>query len=198
MRNSGQGQTIRVVSQETLTSLCREPLRPPQLPPPPCFAPSKSFQSRQGRSVAQSDGCLSFCEAVQYGPSLWRLDKTWEAQPKKGPAVQPLCQMYFWVGMLLFGVGSFFGVWGAKPPRVFLSKVSAAGQRGGYGVWGLGNGLFCWDGFISAPLSCQKQPKSLRSSFTYVRFTSPKKKKKRLPNLETACSLVVGATTLTW
>lgn len=39
-------------------------------------------------------------------------------------------------GQVAVRVGSFFLGGGLKPPRVFLSKVSAAGQRGGYGVWG--------------------------------------------------------------
>lgn len=138
MGNFGQGQTIRAVAQETLTSLCSKP--------PPRFAPSKSFQSRQGRSVAQSDGCLFFCLAVQYGPSLWRLDKTWAGQKNKGPAIAARCKIYFWVGVLLLGVLG-------ESPRGFLSNVSAAGQRGDMvsGAWEWP----AWDGFISAPLSCQ-------------------------------------------
>lgn len=114
--------------------------------PPPCFAPSKSFQSRQGRSVAQSDGCLFFCLAVQYGPSLWRLDKTWVGQKKKGPPSHCCAKCTFGWACCCLG-------WGVRIPRGFLSNVSAAGQRGDMvsGAWEWP----AWDGFISAPLSCQ-------------------------------------------
>lgn len=62
MGNFGKEQTIAVVSQETLTSVSGAP--------PPRFTPLKSFEPRQSRSAAQSDGCLFLCVAVQYGPSL--------------------------------------------------------------------------------------------------------------------------------
>lgn len=75
---------------------------------------------------------------------------------RKAPPSSHCAKCTFGWACCCLGWVVFFWVWGAKPPRVFLSNVSAAGQRGGYGVWGLGNGLFCWDGFISAPLSCQK------------------------------------------
>lgn len=51
-------------------------------------------------------------------------------------------------------LGGHVAVWGGvRIPRGFLSNVSAAGQRGDMvsGAWEWP----AWDGFISAPLSCQ-------------------------------------------
>lgn len=55
-------------------------------------------------------------------------------------------------GQVAVRVGSFFFFGGGvKPPRVFLSKVSAAGQRGGYGVCGgAGLGMACFVGTDSS------------------------------------------------
>lgn len=57
-------------------------------------------------------------------------------------------------GQVAVRVGIFFFLGGLKPPRVFLSKVSAAGQRGGYGVWGVGGvgglGMACFVGTDSS------------------------------------------------
>lgn len=110
MGNFGQGQTIRVVAQETLTSLCSTPA------PQPCFTPSKSFQSRQGRSVAQSDGCLFFCLGLQYGPVTVTARQDLSSTEKERAAIANTVQNVLLGGhVVVWGGGLGVGV---NPQRI--------------------------------------------------------------------------------
>lgn len=100
MGNFGQGQTIEVVSQETLTCLCKCPL--PALPHQSLFSPDRPDQWPRVM-VVSSFVCL-------YSTAHHCDGSTRPGWVTETPAVAELCKMYFWVGMLLV-----FGDWGLNP-----------------------------------------------------------------------------------
>lgn len=132
MGNFGQGQTIRVVAQETLTSLCS---------PPTLLCPIKVFSIQTG-PISGPEWWLSLLlSGGTVRPITVTARQDLSGTEKERPAIAVLCKMYFWVGMLLFGVG------GKSPEDFFLMSV----QRVKEGIWrlGLGNGLLGTDS--SAP-----------------------------------------------
>lgn len=163
--NFEQEQTITLVSQETLTSPCITPHMHTLL-----CAVKASFQSRQGRSEAQSDGCLFFCLSVQYAPLLRRLDEVWARQKKKGPSLHCCAKCTLARAFccccccLALGLGGGCRV---ESPRGFLFKVDAAGCWGvmGFKVWERP----AWDWFIRNPIELSED---VRSSLAYARLTS--------------------------
>lgn len=74
---------------------------------------------------------------------------------------------------VLFGWALCCLGWGVESPEGSSLMSVQQGHSGDMvsGAWEWP----AWDGFISAPLSCQSQPKRFHSSLTYVRFTSTKK-----------------------
>lgn len=145
MGNFGQGQTIRVVAQETLTSLCSPPSSTPHpaLPHQSLFSPDRADQWPRVMVVS------SF---------VWRYSTAHHCDGSTRPErdrKRKACHCSAVQNVLLGGHVAVWaeGVWGGRIPRGFLSNVSAAGQRGDMasGAWEWP----AWDGFISAPLSCQ-------------------------------------------
>lgn len=142
MGNFGQGQTIRVVAQETLTSLCSTPH--PALPHQSLFSPDRADQ--WPRVMVVSSFVWRYSTAHHCDGST-RPERDRKRKARHRSAVQNL---------LLGGhVAVWRGGWvggGESPEDFFLMSV----QRVKEGIWclGLGNGLLR-DGFISAPLSCQ-------------------------------------------
>lgn len=138
MGNFGQGQTIRAVAQETLTSLCSTPR--PALPHQSLFSPDRADQ--WPRVMVVSSFVWRYSTA-HHCDGLTRPERLRKRKGRHCNAVQ---------SVLLGGhVAVWSGGWGV--PRGFLPNVSAAGQRGD-----MVSGAWEWPAsgrFISAPLSCQ-------------------------------------------
>lgn len=137
MGNFGQGQTIRVVAQETLTSVWSTPH--PPLPHQSLFSPDRADQ--WPRVMVVSSFVWQYSTAHHCDGST-RPEPDRKIKGRHRSAVQNVL------------LGGHVAVWGGgRIPRGFLSNVSAAGQRGDMvsGAWERP----AWDGFISAPLSCQ-------------------------------------------
>lgn len=158
--NFGQGQTIGVVAQETLTSLSSTPHS--ALPHQSLFRPDKADQWPRVMVVS------SF---------VWRYSTAHHCDGSTRPEWNRKREARHHSAVRNVLLGGHVVVWGGgRIPREFLSKVSAVGQRGDMvsGAWEWP----AWDGFISTPLSCQSKQKELHSSLAYVGLTFPKKKKK--------------------
>lgn len=140
MGNFRQGQTIRVVAQETLTSLWSTPH--PALPHQSLFSPDRADQWPRVMVVS------SF---------VWRYSTAHHCDGSTRPErdrKRKACHRNRCAKCTFGWACCCLGFWGGgRIPRGFLSNVSAAGQRGDMvsGAWEWP----AWDGFISAPLSCQ-------------------------------------------
>lgn len=113
MGNFRQGQTIRVVAQETLTSVCSTPH--PALPHQSLFSPDRADQ--WPRVMVVSSFVWRYSTAHHCDGST-RPERDRKRKGRHNSAVQNL-------------------LLGGRIPRGFLSYVSAAGQRGDMvsGAW---------------------------------------------------------------
>lgn len=133
MGNFGQGQTIRVVAQETLTSLCSTPH--PALPHQSLFSPDRADQ--WPRVMVVSSFVWRYSTAHHCDGST-RPERVRKRKARHHTAVQNVL------------LGGHVAVWGGgceSPEDFFLMSV----QRVKEGIWclGLGNGLLGTDS--SAP-----------------------------------------------
>lgn len=131
MGNLGQGQTIRVVAQETLTSLCSTD--PPASPHQSLFSPDRADQWPRVMVVS------SFVRRYSTARHCDGLTRPERLRGGRGD---------FWVGME-----------GGDPKRVFF-LMSVRQVKEGIRCLGLGNGLPETDS-SAPPLSCQKPAKEL-------------------------------------
>lgn len=109
--------------------------------PPTLLCPIKVF-SGQTRPISGLEWWLSLpLSGVTVRPITVTARQDLSGTEKERPAITAPCEMYFWVGMLLFGVG------GESPENFFLKSVQWVRE----GIWclGLGNGLLGTDS--SAP-----------------------------------------------
>lgn len=109
--------------------------------PPTLLCPIKVF-SGQTRPIRGLEWWLSLpLSGVTVRPITVTARQDLSGTEKERPAITAPCEMYFWVGMLLFGVG------GESPENFFLKSVQWVRE----GIWclGLGNGLLGTDS--SAP-----------------------------------------------
>lgn len=133
--NFGQGQTIRVVAQETLTSLSSTPYS--ALPHQSLFRPDKADQWPRVMVVSSFVWCYS---TAHHCDGSTRPERSRKREARHRSAVR---------NVLLGGhVVVWGGGWGGKSPENFFLK-SVQWVREGIWCLGLGNGLFGTDS--SAP-----------------------------------------------